>query len=437
MRIQKTIYFCLVVGITALLLYSMLQFTTENVQDKKRSIEAQQLIKETNTIRIYDLYDLPGYQSVQDFLDKTANWKKCSVLYQNLVERLEPFFMEFYDALLQWEGEFSYDKELVYGYGDFPADELQDFINQKIEYEGGEVQLTNLKGWFLGKNTCDFLHLEEHLTEGEIFSEKDYLWNDTCIPVILGYGYTDMYSLGDQFTVFYLGEPLKIEVKGFFGKGTIITLGKVIEEMDTGMLLPAFNVSEEQFNAADEQLQHIFLLHYLYKTGSYILINEEADVMKASQILTDASQEGLEFDYEPVDAAVETENILQQAIDAANIINLFTILETIILIVILSTIFMIHFRRNRKDYAIHLICGATLTDIKRKLYLELGIRMAIGYFLGAELFKLSRHREFAALLIQKSQEFVGCIVILVFVAVIAISNVYMKYSLIYLQLRKK
>lgn len=438
MKTRKILYGCLIIFVNAFVLYGLLQTTITKMQDEARTLEAKKFIEETNTYRISDLYGLPSCTRLQTFLEKKDSYESVNSLYQNLINEKEFRFLEFSDVLLQWQGYYEDERQFVDGYEDYSAEELDEFINQKISYDGTEILVTNIKGSIIGKETCSYLKIQDKITQGESLSEEDFCLKGDKIPVLLGYNYTENHSVGETISIFYLGEPLVFEVKGILEKGTVITIGKNIQSLDNRIVVPSFEITEDQFQSLEENEKSTFLLHYLYKVEGYVLVESEESILRLNQIIDNGNKEKkLEFSCEPVGIESGIEKSLQQAVKSYKVINLFTIFEMIILGAILLCIFIIHFQKKQKDYAIHLICGATLQDIKKKSFLEFGSFMFLGYIISIIVFEWTEYKMYASTLIQQSTGIILLLNCIVFGCVMVLANWYINHTSIYLQLRRK
>lgn len=100
---------------------------------------------------------------------------------------------------------------------------------------------------------------------GRLFNDEDYLFNGGTVPVILGYEYGNLYSLGTRFSATYLYDEYTFEVVGILEKDSKIYNPIEMIYLDKYIMMPSFHVLESPENI--EGLR----IHYANKTSGLIV----------------------------------------------------------------------------------------------------------------------------------------------------------------------
>lgn len=166
-----------------------------------------------------------------------------------------------------------FDKEesFAYEYGFVSDEELKETINQRVNVEGKESFLTNINGIIIGESAANLdIELEENICKGETFSPEDYMYSGEKINVLLGYDYMKYYKIGDEISVLYLGEPLKMRIKGFLKKKTLLAMGPSNLLLDSYIVMPGFDIPQgKEISGSFENI------HLSYRTKGFLKIKKD------------------------------------------------------------------------------------------------------------------------------------------------------------------
>lgn len=207
------------------------------------------------------------------------------------------------------------------------------------------------------------------LEDGEMFMETDYLYHkDTPIPVLLGYDYMSVYNIGDEIEIDYLQLRTKIKVKGFLSKNSSVINQDTIVYLDRYIVFPSITFNMDPFNSFEKGIQY---RAYLNKVNGVIVANELSP-NEVQNIINNLTKISSLNNFIIIGSNNDQLDILN--LQASKFIDLTVILS--ILISLFATISLIlsicnKFRRNMKNYAIHLINGSTIIYIKKFIALEI------------------------------------------------------------------
>jgi len=117
-----------------------------------------------------------------------------------------------------------------------------------------------------------------------------------------------------------------------------------------------------------------------------------------------------------------------------------TILAGVELLIIsfgMILVFLLSYKKERKDYAIKLLCGASLRQVKRSVFGKFLISLFAGYMIAVVLFFYQKRMEFSIPVIQKSSVAALYLVVGVLTISSIIANLYINHTEIYLALREE
>ena len=148
---------------------------------------------------------------------------------------------------------------------------MKETINQRVNVEGKESFLTNINGIIIGESAANLdIELEENICKGETFSPEDYMYSGEKINVLLGYDYMKYYKIGDEISVLYLGEPLKMRIKGFLKKKTLLAMGPSNLLLDSYIVMPGFDIPQgKEISGSFENI------HLSYRTKGFLKIKKD------------------------------------------------------------------------------------------------------------------------------------------------------------------
>ncbi len=111
------------------------------------------------------------------------------------------------------------------------------------------------------------------ILSGRIFNADDFIHESgTTVPVIMGYEYSQMYSVGDVFSAGYLLSQFDFEIIGFLNNGCNISTSSFYIPLNRVVIIPSFQFRELPQSANEYVTQKI---HYANKTSGKFKIPEE------------------------------------------------------------------------------------------------------------------------------------------------------------------
>ncbi len=315
-------------------------------------------------LRVTDAYDEEGQKSLSEFFAE-----------KNALERMKEFcsilnnefnYLEFDKQALVVRGNFAYKDEFRIDYG--------------MDYFGENDKLgISLLSAQIGKMAYDAFELENKVAGGRGFEVNDFVFDNVAVPAILGYEYSGLANIGDTIKFDYLMKGISVKIIGFFKRDTSVTINNEIYFLDKYIVIPSLDVNFEPLNEEDISFQRIL---YSLKNWGYIKINDGEDYYAYKNRIDDISNtldlkyvlnEGFVYPY--------INNISNTMHSSKGVFLLVAILLFLILSAVFSYIYLWNFNRNKKVYAIHLICGCSFKRIKQRIYLEILIQFIISFCL--------------------------------------------------------
>lgn len=229
----------------------------------------------------------------------------------------------------------------------------------------------NAKAMQLSESTILAFDLE--LEEGEIFKERDYIYDSTnSIPAILGYEYTETYSIGDQLEIDYLGMQETIRICGFWKKDSRIIEQGNLTYLDRYIVIPSLIFENVPKDSVEKLFQYRI---YLFKTNGTIM-TQDLSANETQSIINNLCKRSNLLNYTVIGANNVNLDILNLQ---ANWFIMLTIIISIIIFIfsIISLVLSIStkIKNNLKAYSIHLISGASIKDIKKYIIYEIILYM--------------------------------------------------------------
>lgn len=383
---------------------------------------------ENKYIKITDYYDQEGYPTFTEFANGNQSLVNMKSMYNDLVNNEVFEYLEIGLQPIELIGQFSDNI-------DFVLDENYDLINQELSIEDENLFITPLKAFQIGKKANEFLKLSDYIYSGNFFEENSYNYSKTnVIPIILGNSYLNSYNLGEQISGLFLGKKFTFQVIGFLHDNVTVPVNYNIYNLDNYIILPFFNYSETPENITEDIFQKKL---YSIKTEAYIRYNNNDHYTKSiDELHRLAIKHNLSYTYIPNDIQDFTENNAEQVIMYSRGILLTSIFILFIIAIILTTTIIKYIDNNAKYYAIHLISGAKLLDIKRKIYYSLGVEFIIAILLSVySLYNLLKKTVYLIYFIQYS--WISCIIIFfILVFIIVLINIYIDKINLQLAIRR-
>jgi len=274
---------------------------------------------------------------------------------------------------------------------------------ENVTFDGIEYPSYRLNTWTIDQNYLDIFGLV--LESGELFSEKDFSsFDPQRIPVILGYGYKDHFSIGDTFKASLFTTPgqrptggyseyMTFEVIGFIKEGQWVydIGGDTPIPLDTYMILPYFYKPLDewiQFQEENPQYggQNRVVNYYMYEYGigvyttkHYITSpeNEAASLKEINSLLKEAGLEGYK-----AEKVISPEQLADQYEERTKIQGYLLIVMLILSLMSIIFVSINNISSNIKTYAIHNLVGATKGTIITYSVLETFIYCVLGFFGG-------------------------------------------------------
>lgn len=224
-------------------------------------------------------------------------------------------------------------------------------------HEGHDDKLVCVKSIHISSNVLSEFGIT--VEDGRDFTNQDFSLDSErdYVKVIMGSEYKEFYSTGDTFKGQNLFEKMEFKVIGFLPSDTYMPVKGRLFYLDRYLLIPAFSkIDIEQY----EYFAKITLLEQA--NGQIILppdkninvrglVNDLSNKYNTIEFSVHRSGEGLFSSM-----VVLSEEAVRKALKIGIILVIFTVIG-------LTTTLLTRIRENYYRFGVHLMCGATLTDI--------------------------------------------------------------------------
>lgn len=315
----------------------------------------------------YQVYDNYVGQEEEIFLNEKDNLIRLKNFYNNLSSR-EDF--KYFTIINQptYIQNIEVPDQFYYGFENSGAKQIIDVNKEEKNYHW-------LKCVQISKSVIEEFKLSIELMNDNIIENWDTINIDDSnfIPIILGANYKNKINLNEEYKMLYMDKFLRVKVIGFLEKNSNVYNNGNILYLDNYIILPSFNFKELPKNEKDKRLQ---LSIYLQKTSGVISSNLSAnDIQK---LVNEIAKECNLNSYSIKEA--DTSNIEIFNLGAKEFAILLLIISAIIVIfstIGLSLTLSLKVEDNLNLYAVHLLVGANLSDIKKYIILEVGCIIGI------------------------------------------------------------
>lgn len=375
-------------------------------------------------LRVSDVYGEKNQKTLSEFFSEKSALERmkefCSILNKEFT------YLEFDTQSLMVADNFHYKDEFRIDYG-------KDYFgeNDKVGISLQSVQI--------GKNAYDFFTLENQLADGRGFETNDFIFDDKTIPAILGNEYSGLVNIGGTFKFNYLSKNISVKVIGFLRQDTSIMLNNNIYFLDKYIIIPSLDVNFVPEDMEDKRFQNIL---YSLKNWGYIKINDGEDFYDYKNRVDEISNKlGLKYILNEGYVYPYINNISNTMNSSKGIFLIASVFLFLILSIIFTYIYLWNYNRNKKNYAIHLICGCSFLRLKQRIYFEIFIQFILSLVLSSFINRIllgenSIYLSERILLGQAMYQTVMLSIIII-LAICFVLNIYFNKSNIYASIQKE
>jgi len=318
-------------------------------------------------LRVQDVYDKENQKTLSEFFKEKDALKRmkefCSILNK------EFNYLEFDDQSLMVMDDFKYKDEFRIDYG-------KDYFG---ENDNIGISLLSVQ---IGKNAYEVFGLENQVANGRGFKATDFQFDNVTVPALLGHEYSGLVNIGDTLKFKYLSKDISVKVIGFLKKDTSVMLDNRIYFLDRYILIPSLNVDFAPENKEEEKFQKIL---YSLKNWGYIKVKDGDDFYDYKNKVDEISSKlGLKYIVNEAYVYPYIKNISNTLHSSKGVFLIASIVLFIALSIVFTFIYLWNYNRNKKVYAIHLICGCSFPRLKLRLFSEIIIQFILS--LGLSIF---------------------------------------------------
>jgi hypothetical protein len=420
MKYQKTNYiytlicFCMVTIATTIFMFSIKNYD----QAAHKIIDFDNKNVQSIYLRVTDVHVIADFFSEENALERMKEF--CRIINRKLN------FLEFDTQSLMIKDNFKYKDEFREDYG-------TDIFGQNDKI-GILLQSAQI-----GKNAYDFFTLENQVANGKGFKNNDFIFDGKIIPAILGHEYSDLVNIGDTIKFNYLSKDISIKVIGFFKKDTSIAINNKIYFLDKLIIIPSLNVNFAPVNMDDKRFQNIL---YSLKNWGYIKINNGEDYYAYKNKVDEVSKK-LNLKYIVNEGYVYPyiKNISNTIHSSKGVFLIASIFLFLILSVTFAYMYLWNYDRNKKVYAIHLICGCSFLWLKLRIYFEIFILFTLSFILSAFINRILLGEDSIywsdRLLFVKGMMQTAVLSTIIMLGICLVLNIYFNKSNIYASIQKE
>lgn len=414
------ICFCVLTIATTLFMFSNKNYnkaTHKIIDFDSENIESMYL-------RVTDVYDRNNQKTLSEFFREENALERMKVFCNTLNKEFN--YLEFDDQSLLIRDHFNYKDEFRIDYG-------QDYFG-----ENDKIGISLLSAQ-IGKNAYDVFDLENKVANGKGFKPNDFIFDNKTVPAILGYKYLGLIDIGDTIKFSYLTKDISVKIMGFFKKDTAVTVDNRIYFLDKYIIIPSLDVDFAPVDKEDASFQ---LILYSLKNWGYIKVNDGDDYYDYKNRVSEINNRlGLKYVVNEVYIYPYIKNISNTMHSSKGVFLIASLLVFLLLSGIFIYIYLWNYNRNKKVYAIHLICGCSFRSLKLKIYFEIFMQFMLSFvlatfinriLLGQDLIYLSERR-----VLEQAMEQTMVLSASIMLGICLVLNVYFNKSNVYASIQKE
>lgn len=357
-------------------------------------------------IKEYRLVDLA---ETKNYLNSYENVKLLKKFYNKFIDNKN---YTYYESINQpvYVADFKGNEVFYYGYE-------YNTINEP--YTENNIKYSHVNQVFINYNIAEKFNLNENILDGSMLKFNDFFTeNLNKIPIIMGYEYSKYYKTGDLIKV-SLSKNIYASYKiiGFLKKDTAIELNQKVTFLDRYIVTPSINLKYSPKTKEDILHQGFF---YLQKINGIVKLQDNYSLQK---FMLDLEQLRLEFNIFDI-AILKYSPMEINALKFLVYENINTLIFIFILIfivtIITSVAYMIHkININIYNYKVLMICGYSISDIRKSVIFELCITFFIPLLLS--LFFLNIFMNNVLIM---SLKYIAFIYLILFTIILILTEVY-------------
>ena len=374
-------------------------------------------------LRVTDVYGQKNQKTLSEFLSEENVLERMKAFCSILNEKYD--FMEFDTQSLAIAEEKEYQDKFREDYNT-PYFGLNDDV---------AICLNSVQ---IGRNAYNYFELNDCIYKGRGFNSSDFVLSDSLVPAIMGYEYDNIVNIGDELKFNYLSKDITIKVIGFFDKDTNVVINNSIYFFDRFIVIPSLEVNYLPQDPSDERFQKIL---YSTKNWGYIKVENGEDYYKYK---TEIDNESKQLDLKYILTEGETGQYIKNISDSMKYQKLFFLVISGFILCLVSFSFLYFYvwkyKMNKNIYAIHFICGCSLTRMKSRIFAEVSIIFVLAFMINVVVniellgFDINYYSERAILV----DSFWICLIVstVIVICTCAILNIYFNKDNIYMSLQK-
>lgn len=261
MREWKKIF----IGFSALVLFFVFSFSL--MYYEKNDFEKQ----------YFQIVDVKSSEDYRTLLNQENILERLKSFNNELKEYEKFIFIEFMPNVVEFIGEWDKPEELANGYGH------KDLTNQTVKIGEKKFLITPVNCLTLDKTAMNLYSL--NISDGGLFLDEDFILKEKELPLILGSGFQEYYSLGEEIPLLYFSQEWTGVVKGFLEEDQFIKQDWTEYSLNNMILVPSFDSISDEIDIEFQKLL------YYAKTGGYLILEDKSNYPMAKKEIKKLSQE--------------------------------------------------------------------------------------------------------------------------------------------------
>jgi len=343
-----------------LFLYNGMLFTEQN------SKNIEKIESTFSTTKLFKVNDVDELDNLFKVKLKEKNILTKLVAFENFLQNSEEFTCIRFNndpiAIEKFNGSSSF------------------IINTSQDFRGKDKTFTRV--YALQGDESFFKNFKFTFSEGRYFEGKDFEAKEN-IPVILGYDYSNIYKVGDRisFCDNISGDEKQLEVIGFLSKDCYFYQKTFSPSstfnMNNYIIYPMqkYNISSIGSDSVDEEK---LADRYISDFFSTMLISNKDE--KYLQNLIQEKSDTLNLYNIEIQSG---ENLLNSFKDMCETQKQFSLIIFFIVFFFTSinmvTSLCNYVSQRRKEFGVHIMCGATMGDLCQRVFFQILILMSLSF----------------------------------------------------------
>lgn len=357
-----------ILSITLMIFSISFCYETNNKQNKVEKIYQK---------NYYKMYDNYVGQEEEIFMNEPDNVVRLKKFYNELCNSTEFSYFTIINQSVYIQNV-NLPEQFYYNYEYSQQKQIVDINDENKNYHC-------LKALQINKSVINEFKLNVNSIDKEAIDDWDTInISENTIPVMLGANYKGHFDINKTYKMFYLSKFFNIKIIGFLEKNDNIYYNGDMLYLDDYIVFPSLNIEELPLDENEKKLQ---LAMYLQKCSGVI-----SSELNAQDIQIKVNEIASKYDLKAYSIKeAQMSNIQIFNLEAKEFSILLLVISSIIVCfsaIGLSLTLSSKIEDELSTYAVHLLVGASLNDIKKYILGEISFIICISIIIAIILAEL-------------------------------------------------